>query len=395
MLIRIHLFFPISRKDVRPCYEKLGLLGSIFPHAPQVALTATATTETKKEIVKSLGLDDPKFVEISPDRPNILFSSRNRPTHGDDKLESILNPLVEELIIKRQDFPLTLIYGNLATISECYSYFNTRMGALQCHPVGADPLSKNRMFSQFHAQYPDHERQRIVHDLVQDVSKIKILFVTVAFGIGVDVPNIRRVIHIGVPHTIEEYFQEAGRCGRDGKPATATIFYNSYDISKGKKRMAASMRKYVTTNTKCKREMILNYFGHKLSQRAGPDHLCCDYHQQHCQCDDCILVSAVQAFDLHRSKNILPAANTSNSLNSKQRDNIRQELLEYRISLHSSGKTCVGSITLASGFGLELVDMVIARAAELTSVDKIKRELPVFNEEHAVTRTSISISFEI
>ena len=141
--------------------------------------------------------------------------------------------------------------------------------------------------------------------------------------------------------------------------------------------------------------MILNYFGHKLSQRAGPDHLCCDYHQQHCQCDDCILVSAVQAFDLHRSKNILPAANTSNSLNSKQRDNIRQELLEYRISLHSSGKTCVGSITLASGFGLELVDMVIARAAELTSVDKIKRELPVFNEEHAVTRTSISISFEI
>ena len=82
----------------------------------------------------------------------------------------------------------------------------------------------------FHAQYPEHERNRIVRDLVAGVSKLRHLFVTVAFGIGIDVPNIRRVIHIGVLHTIE-FFQEAGRCGWDGLPALSTVYYNNRDIS--------------------------------------------------------------------------------------------------------------------------------------------------------------------
>ena len=86
------------------------------------------------------------------------------------------------------------------------------MNHLQYKPVGTSHVI-NRLFSQFHANYPEHERERIVHDLVSGKSKLRLLFVTVAFGIGVDVNNILRVIHIGVPHTIEEYFQEAGRCG--------------------------------------------------------------------------------------------------------------------------------------------------------------------------------------
>jgi len=145
------------------------------------------------------------------------------------------------------------------------------MGHLQYEPLGAAPLSKNRKFSQFHAQYPDHERERMVQELVEGKSKLRILFVTVAFGLGVDVKNIRRIIHIGVPHTLEEYFQEAGRCGRDGLPGSATIYYNSYDISAAKKNMSQSMRDYVKFD-KCKREMILSYFGYKPPTRAGPQH---------------------------------------------------------------------------------------------------------------------------
>ena len=236
------------------------------------------------------------LVEINPDRPNIFLASYPRPNHGDTKLENILSPLADELINKRQDFPLTLIYGNLATIAECFLYFDNRMGNMQYEPIGSAPLAKNRMFSQFHAQYPDHERERMVQELVDGKSKLRIVFVTVAFGLRIDVKNIRRVIHIGVPHTLEEYFQEAGRCGRDGLPGNAVIYYNSYDISAAKK-MSQSMRDYVKSN-KCKREMILSYFGYKLPNRSGPDHMCCDFHQQHCQCEDCILISAAQMFEL-------------------------------------------------------------------------------------------------
>ena len=82
---------------------------------------------------------------------------------------------------------------------------------MQYEPVGSSKGAVDRLFTQFHAQYPEHMRERIVKDLVRGNSKLRLLFVTAAFGIGVYINN--RIILIGVPHTIEEYFQEVGRCG--------------------------------------------------------------------------------------------------------------------------------------------------------------------------------------
>ena len=124
-----------NRKDFRPAYAKLGVLGNYFPQVPIAGLMATANCKTQGIICDSL--------------------------------------------------PFTL----------------------------------------FHAQYPNHERQRIITQLASGTSKLRILFVTVAFGIGVDIQSIRQVIHIGVPYTMEEYFQEAGRCGRDGLPSKALVYY--------------------------------------------------------------------------------------------------------------------------------------------------------------------------
>ena len=98
-----------------------------------------------------------------------------------------MSPTADELIEKRSNFPLMLIYGNLSAIADCFVYFSNRLGPLQYEPKGAAPVEKNRMFSQFHAQYPDHERERIVLELVEGKSKLRLLFVTVAFGFGVDV----------------------------------------------------------------------------------------------------------------------------------------------------------------------------------------------------------------
>ena len=122
--------------------------------------------------------------------------------------------------------------------------------------------------------------------LIQGKSKLRIIFATVAFGIGLDISNIRHVLHIGVPYSMEEYFQEAGRAGRDGLPAKVHIFFNSHDISKGRKQLSDVMRNYVQEK-KCKREMILNYFGFKASSRSGSLHERCDFHQNMCDCHDC------------------------------------------------------------------------------------------------------------
>ena len=211
-----------------------------------------------------------------------------------------------------------------------------------------------------------------------------------AFGLGVDVSNIRRVIHIGVPYTLEEYIQEAGRCGRDGLLGNATIYYNSYDISTAKKNMSQSMRDYVKSD-RCKREMILSYFGHKPPIWKGPEHLCCVFHQKHCQCEDCVLASAAQTLEIQGTtqqdsppSQIEETTAPHNVLNNEQKAKLREDLIEFRQTLHGSGKTCLGSISLASGFSMSLVDSVVLLANELTSVKKVQELLPIFDEQHAV-----------
>ena len=97
-------------------WPEVGMLASLFPSLPFLALTATANQQTKKEIVESLGLVEPVFIEINPDRANIFFCSSQRPDRGEDKLHPILTPLIQELQDQRQNSPLTLVYGNLETI---------------------------------------------------------------------------------------------------------------------------------------------------------------------------------------------------------------------------------------------------------------------------------------
>lgn len=213
------------------------------------------------------------------------------------------------------------------------------------------------------------------------------MFVSVAFGLGMDVRHIRCIVHIGVPYTLEEYFQEARRCSRDGLPGNATIYFNSFDISAAKKILFRAMRDYF--EDKCKREMILSYFGCKPPTRKGPDHLCCDFHKSQCQCDDCVLASAAQSLELNETTQYQSSATPqfdepTTVLNAEQKAELMDELIEFRQSQHGSGKTCLGSISLASGFGMSLVDLIVAHANELTSVKKIMEQLPIFDEQHAL-----------
>ena len=139
-------------------------------------------------------------VEIlgNPDRPNIYFSSSSRPDRGEDKLNEILVPLVESLKKGRTKFPFTVAFGTLETISSCYSFFSQAMGKEQYEPIDAVPKAENRLFTQFHAQYLLQEKERIIDGLILGKSKLRIVFATVAFGVGLDLKDIRQIIHIGL-----------------------------------------------------------------------------------------------------------------------------------------------------------------------------------------------------
>lgn len=349
-------------------------------------MTATATSSTKELILDSLRLENAVVIEANPDRSNIFYESKLRPSSGEDKLDVILAPLADEVMEKKIDMPLTIVYGTLATCADAFLFFSQRLGKEQYFPTGADHTSKNRLFAQFHAEYPQHEKDRILDETVQGVCKARVLFVTVAFGIGVDVPNIRRVIHIGVPKTMEEYFQETGRAGRDGKEVIATLFYNGRDIGKGKNPVDDVMRKFATEQS-CKRKTILDYFGHEVPRRAIL-HSCCDFHKLHCNCETCVensIIEELGEFSIESPVNLETPANYQSTLvnvTPDQQDGIRSELEAYRASLQF-GKTCVGGLTLSTGFSLELIDLTIKNCDKLVSVEKVQELLPVFSRRNA------------
>ena len=385
ILYYVKLYY-LFRKDFRPCYAKIGVLGSLFPDVPIVALTATATTQRKKEIETSLGMHNPVIVESSPDRPNIFLESKKR----SGNLGTILEALIYELKTKRLEFPLTVIYGNLATVSECYLVANRILGPLQYEPLNSSPIAANRMFTQFHAEYPEFERERIVKELVAGTSKLRLLFVTIAFGIGVDIKNIRRVIHIGVPHTVEEFFQEAGRSGRDGLPASSTVYYNNNDISAAR-NISKDMVDYVSSGV-CKREKLLSYFGHSvIRENYIPEHVCCDIHAEMCKCDECVLhatsevLKQVSSVGDQVEKVSLSETEVTSDLSVEKKMLLRDRLVDFRQSLHGSGRSCVGSVSLCTGFSMELVEEVVQNANDYKSVEDIYTKLPIFDVDHAMS----------
>ena len=345
----------------------------------------------QQKIEESLGLITAIVIDVNPDRNNIYLSSSHRGHQGDERLVNVLDPILQDLRSKRQDFPLTIIYGNLETIADCYSYFSGELGIEQYEPIDAPKLARNRLFTQYHAQYPEHERQRIVDELVQGKSKLRIIFATVAFGIGLDISDIRQVVHIGVPYTMEEYFQEAGRAGRDGLPAKAHIYFNSHDISKGRKQLSDIMRKYVL-DKRCKRDMLLNYFGFKAPKRNGPLHECCDFHKDKCDCDECLISCVSTIFEARGIQDNMTTATEESAdnvtrfqtLSPEQEAKLREELDLFRLSLPGSGRSSVGGTSLSSGITLNLIDQVIKNVHLLTSEEKIKAMLPIYSRRNAM-----------
>ena len=145
------------RKDFRPSYGKLATIGSILPQVPLLGLAATATKKTRPDIIESLGMVNAVEILENPDWPNIYFSSSSRPDREEDK---ILVPSVESLKKERTKFPFPVVFGTLETISSCYAFFSWAMGKEQYEPIDALPKAENRLFTQFHAQYPLQEKER-------------------------------------------------------------------------------------------------------------------------------------------------------------------------------------------------------------------------------------------
>jgi ATP-dependent DNA helicase RecQ len=250
--------------DFRPEYQKLSIIAHRYPNTPKIALTATADMKTRDEIVQVLNLTAAKTFIHSFDRPNIQY----RISEQKNSKEQLLQFINTE-------------HTNDAGIVYCLSRKSVETTAQWLCEQGKVALPYHAGLASY---IKDNNQQRFLRE------DGVIIVATIAFGMGIDKPDVRFVAHLNLPKSIEAYYQETGRAGRDGMPANTWLAYGMQDVIKLKQMTSQSdgseQFKYLTQRkidallgycevSSCRRQVLLNYFGETLAEPCG-------------NCDNCL-----------------------------------------------------------------------------------------------------------
>lgn len=240
-----------------------------------MACTATASQSMRKEVIDILEMPGCIQVSTSPDRPNIYYEVKPR-----TDIESDFLPLVTILREKAACAPRVLVYCKLLdTCADLYAHFHYELGDHSYYPPSSPHISDYRLLGMFHASTPQYNKDIILKSLCVPDGVVRVVFATVALGMGIDLQDINLVVHYGAPSSLEDYFQESGRGGRSGAEATSTVYWKPVDcpVCKEPKTLRdhelIDVRRYMENTTDCRRSILLEHFGVQFDAKVTR---CCD-----------------------------------------------------------------------------------------------------------------------
>lgn len=252
--------------DFRPEYRALGRLHERLPSVPRIALTATADEVTRRDIVDHLGLSHAKLFLAGFDRPNIRYRVEPKVKNARAQLENFL--------AERPNGESGIVYA--------FSRARVERTAAALQNAGYHAMA-------YHAGLDPETRRSVQNRFLKDDGVIVVA--TVAFGMGIDKPDVRFVVHLDPPKSIEAYYQETGRAGRDGLESEVYMMYGLQDIvqmrhllSQGQapeeqkrfERQRLNALLAYCESTRCRRQVLLEYFGDSLAEPCGNCDICLD-----------------------------------------------------------------------------------------------------------------------
>ena len=247
--------------DFRPQYQQLGVLRSHFPDIPLAAFTATADAQTRDDIVRVLGLGKASRHVTGFDRPNIRYTVLEKHKPFDQLLR----------FLESREDQAGIVYAlSRKRVEEV-------AGKLQARGIRAQS---------YHAGLPATHRRAAQEDFLRD--ELQVVVATVAFGMGIDKPNVRFVVHYDLPKHIEGYYQETGRAGRDGLDSESLLLFGAQDVGTARRLIESNdnpeqkrieVHKLnamvgLAESVTCRRRVLLNYFGERLEQDCGNCDVC-------------------------------------------------------------------------------------------------------------------------